>query len=49
MIAPILTPDRQQGAEQCARQHGWDESRPEDVLEMPSMFIGSVEQIAEQM
>ncbi len=49
VIAPILTPDRKQGAEQCARQHGWDAIRPEDVLGMPSIFIGSVEQITEQM
>lgn len=49
VIAPVLTADRRQGAEQCARQHGWDATRPEEVLEMPSMFIGSVEQIGEQM
>ncbi len=49
VIAPILTADRRQGAEYCARQHGWNTIRPEDVLEMPSMFIGSVEQISEQM
>lgn len=49
VVAPILTSDRRQGAEQCARQHGWNAIRPEDVLEMPSIFIGSVEQITEQM
>ena len=49
VVAPILTADRQQGAEECARQHGWTAVRPEDVLEMPSLFIGSVEEIAEQM
>jgi len=49
VIAPILTSDRRQGAEQCARQHGWNTIRPENVLEMPSIFIGSVEQISEQM
>ncbi len=49
VVAPILTSDRQQGAEQCARQHGWNTIRPEDVLEMPSIFIGSVEQISEQL
>jgi probable F420-dependent oxidoreductase len=49
VISPILTSDQQQGAEQCARQHGWNAVPPEDVLEMPSIFIGSVEQITEQM
>jgi hypothetical protein len=49
VIAPVLTADRERGAEQCARQHGWGAIRPEVVLEMPSIFIGSVEQIAEQM
>ena len=49
VIAPILTSDRQQEAEHCARQHGWNTIRPEDVLEMPSIFIGSVEQITKQM
>ena len=49
VIAPILTSDRRQGAEQCARQHGWNTIHPENVLEMPSIFIGSVEQISEQM
>jgi probable F420-dependent oxidoreductase len=49
VIAPILTADRRQGAEYSARQHGWNTVLPEDVLEMPSIFIGSVEQIAGQM
>jgi len=49
VISPILTSNRRQGAEYCARQHGWNAIRPEDVLEMPSIFIGSVEQISEQM
>ncbi len=49
VIAPILTSDRRQAAEHCARQHGWSTIRPEDVLAMPSIFIGSVEQISEQM
>jgi probable F420-dependent oxidoreductase len=49
VIAPMLTSDRRQGAEQCALGHGWDAIPPEDVLAMPSIFIGSVDQIAEQM
>ncbi len=49
VISPILTSDRRQGAERCARQHGWNSIRPEDVLEMPSIFIGSADQITGQM
>jgi probable F420-dependent oxidoreductase len=49
VIAPILTSDRRRGAEQCAREHGWHMVRPEGVLDMPSIFIGSVEEITEQM
>lgn len=49
VIAPVLTADRQRGAEECARQHGWTSVGLEDVLAMPSIFIGSVEEIAEQM
>jgi probable F420-dependent oxidoreductase len=49
VIAPILTSDRRQGAEHSARQHGWKTVLPEDVLEMPSIYIGSVEQITEQI
>ena len=49
VIAPILTSDRQQAAEQSARRRDWNTTPPEAVLEMPSMFVGSVEQISEQM
>jgi probable F420-dependent oxidoreductase len=49
VIAPILTSDRRQGAEDSLRQRGWNTVLPEDMLEMPSIFIGSVEQITEQM
>jgi len=49
IIAPILTSDRRQGAEQCAREYGWENISPEDVLEMPSIFIGSADEIAGQM
>jgi probable F420-dependent oxidoreductase len=49
VISPILTSDRRQGAERCARQHGWDTIPPGGVLEMPSIFIGSAEQIGEQL
>ncbi len=49
VIAPILTSDGRQGAEQCAREHQWSGISLEDVLAMPSIFTGSVEQIIEQM
>jgi probable F420-dependent oxidoreductase len=49
VIAPVLTSDRRQGAEHSARQRGWNSVLPEEVLEMPSIFIGSVEEITEQM
>jgi probable F420-dependent oxidoreductase len=49
VIAPILTSDRRQGAEDSLRQRGWSTVLPEDMLEMPSIFIGSVEQITEHM
>ncbi len=49
VIAPILTTERGQAAEHCARQHGWTAVRPQDVLAMPSIFIGSVDEIADHM
>src|SRR5262245_153365 len=49
VIAPLFTGARQPGAEECAHQHHWDALRPADVLQMPSLFIGSAEQISEQM
>jgi probable F420-dependent oxidoreductase len=49
VIAPMLTSDQRQGAAHCAREHGWHTTRPEDVLEMPSIFIGSVEHICKLM
>lgn len=49
VIAPILTSDRRREAEHYAGEHGWDAIPSEDVLAMPSIFIGSVDQIVEQM
>jgi probable F420-dependent oxidoreductase len=49
VIVPIITPDRQHGAENFARQHGWSGVSVQQILEMPSVFIGEVEQIAEEM
>src|SRR5258708_40072065 len=49
VIQLIITPDRKQGAEDFARQHGWSGVSIEQILQMPSVFIGSIEQIMEEM
>lgn len=49
IIGPVLTSDRQHQAEQRARENHWSGVSPADVLAMPSIFMGSVEQIIEQM
>ena len=37
--------DRREAAERLARERGWDGISAERVFEMPSIFIGSVDQI----
>lgn len=49
ITAPVFTHDRRQGAEQVAQERGWSGVSVEEILEMPAIFIGTVEQIAEQM
>lgn len=49
VIAPIFTEQRQQKVEQLIRERGWSGVSVEQVLEMPSVFIGPAEQIAEEM
>lgn len=49
IIGPVLASDRLQQAEQRARANQWSGVSPVDVLAMPSIFIGSVEQVVEQM
>jgi probable F420-dependent oxidoreductase len=46
---PVFTDNRRAGAERTAQRRGWDGTPVEEILEMPSIFIGTVEQVAEQM
>jgi len=50
MVATIMiTDDRRSGAEALARERGWDGVPAESILEMSTIFIGTLDQIAEQM
>jgi probable F420-dependent oxidoreductase len=50
MVATIVvTDDRRGAAERIARDRGWDGFAADRVLEMPSLFIGSLDGIAEDM
>ncbi len=49
VIAPIFTEQRQQRAEQLARERGWSGITAQDVLDMPSIFIGTADQIVEDL
>jgi probable F420-dependent oxidoreductase len=49
VIAPIFTKQRRQKVEQLIRERGWSDVSVEQVINMPSIFIGSAEQIAEDM
>ncbi len=49
VIAPIFTEQRQQKAEQLILERGWNDVSVEQVMNMPSIFIGSANQIAEDM
>jgi probable F420-dependent oxidoreductase len=44
-----VSDDRRAAAEQFARQRGWSGISAEQVLDMPSVFIGSVDGIVAQM
>ncbi len=43
----FVTEDRQRVAEQVIADHGWSGISPADVLEMPSMLIGTIDQIVD--
>ncbi len=45
----VIAEDRQPAAEELARARGWHSLSAEQVLEMPSMFVGSVDEIVETM
>jgi len=49
VIAPIFTEQRRQRAEQLAREREWRGIAAEDVLDMPSIFIGTPDQIVEDL
>jgi alkanesulfonate monooxygenase SsuD/methylene tetrahydromethanopterin reductase-like flavin-dependent oxidoreductase (luciferase family) len=49
VIAPIFTERRRQRIEQLMQERGWSGISVEDVLEMPSIFIGTPDQIIEDL
>lgn len=49
VISPIFTGQRRQRAEQLARERGWSGMAAGDVLDMPSTFIGTTDQIVEDL
>ena len=48
-LSIAITDDRQQYAEQLIRQNNWHNISVEQVLEMPTRYFGSVEQIVAQI
>jgi probable F420-dependent oxidoreductase len=49
MISPAVADDHVAAAEQFAAQRGWSGLGADDVLQMPSAFVGSVDRIADTM
>jgi probable F420-dependent oxidoreductase len=49
VLSPIITDHRRRQTEQFIREHGWVGITVEQVWEMPTVFIGSVEQIVEDI
>jgi len=49
VVTVVIAEQRQQAAEQFARDRGWDGISAEQMLEMPSVFIGSADHIVEEM
>ena len=50
MVATVvITEQRQQAAEQFARDRGWKGISSEQVLGMPSVFVGSLDHIVDEM
>ena len=45
----VVAERRRDAAERLVRERGWDGLSVERVLELPSIFIGSVDQIADEM
>ena len=49
VITPVFSEHRRQRVEQLARERGWSGIAVEDVLDMPSIFIGTPDQIVEDL
>lgn len=49
VITLMITDNQRNGIEELARKRGWRGIAIERILDMPSVFVGSAEQIAEQM
>ncbi len=50
MVATVvLTDERRRTAERFARERGWTAISAEQVLEMPSIFIGSIDHVVDEM
>jgi hypothetical protein len=45
----VFAQQRRTAAEQFARARGWADISAEQVLEMPSVFIGSLDHVADEM
>ena len=49
VMTAVVADDRRQAAERFARERRWQGISVEQVLEMPSIFVGSVDQIVDQV
>ena len=49
IVSPMVIDDPVEGAERFARERGWSSVAAEEVLDMPSVFVGSTDRIAEQL
>jgi hypothetical protein len=45
----VIAENRREAAERLTREREWDGMSADRVLEMPSIFIGSVDQIVDEM
>jgi hypothetical protein len=45
----IMTDHRREAAEQFARDRGWGDITADAVLDMPSVFIGTVDHMVDEM
>ena len=49
VMTVVVAEQRRQAAERFARERGWEGISAEQVLEMPSVFVGSVDHIVDEM